>query len=269
MLEFLKSNINWIKDIFVIVFTAIVTIVTVFTYWRAKDTLLQPIRNETIKKQSAILAELLDFFESNISAFESRIDLLNTTRVNVLMLLEEYGFNLDNKEELLQEFKPTIYGSIYCGNSEHVVKKIEIFITNPRDRQNVYHSKEVMQKKQDLLKKGIVNLEYLYITNKFSSFMAQLDEFIDNAFMPTRVITLLQNFSKSLEDDLKIILKEELEKFLIEYCKKFFEDKNILEFSPDGVYNSFDLARSHYCINTVVMLKEEIRRFLLIDKPWK
>ena len=54
MLEFLKSNISWIKDVFVVVLTSVATVIAILTYLRAKETILQPVRTEVIKRQTEI-----------------------------------------------------------------------------------------------------------------------------------------------------------------------------------------------------------------------
>jgi hypothetical protein len=59
IIELIKNNITWLKDFATILFTATGTIVAILTYRRARATVLQPIRNEVIKKQSEILVELL------------------------------------------------------------------------------------------------------------------------------------------------------------------------------------------------------------------
>ena len=51
IISYIKDNIPWIKDIFTLILVATATIISIFTYRRARATILQPIRNEVIKKQ--------------------------------------------------------------------------------------------------------------------------------------------------------------------------------------------------------------------------
>ena len=53
-----------------IIFTLIATIIAVLTYKRAKSTVLQPIRNETIKKQAVLLEEILNFIKLDVDYYE-------------------------------------------------------------------------------------------------------------------------------------------------------------------------------------------------------
>ena len=91
MLEFLKLNISWIKDIATLLFAGTATIIGILTYLKAKKTLLQPIRTETIKKQSELLTSFLKFLKQNDQSFEKGLDYVNLVHVNVLASLRDYG----------------------------------------------------------------------------------------------------------------------------------------------------------------------------------
>ena len=60
MMDYIKDNINWLKDLFTLIFAGTMTVVAILTYRRARATILQPIRTEVIKKQSEILSSLIN-----------------------------------------------------------------------------------------------------------------------------------------------------------------------------------------------------------------
>lgn len=64
MLEIIKTNIGWIRDMSWIIFTCVATVTTILTYIRAKETILQPVRAEVIKRQTEIMAKILEFIDS-------------------------------------------------------------------------------------------------------------------------------------------------------------------------------------------------------------
>ena len=63
MIGIISENIGWIKDGFTILFTLTGTVLAILTYRRARHTVLQPIINEVIKKQSGLLSDLRQIME--------------------------------------------------------------------------------------------------------------------------------------------------------------------------------------------------------------
>ena len=59
MIEYLKNNISWLKDLFTLIFAGTGTIVAILTYRRARATVLQPKRTEVTKVQTQILIDFL------------------------------------------------------------------------------------------------------------------------------------------------------------------------------------------------------------------
>jgi len=97
---FLKSNISWIKDIFTIILVFTATVISILTYRRARATVLQPIRNEVIKKQSQILSELLSFLHENDDNIENGLDYIGLATGNAALSLKELGFIFKGNEKI-------------------------------------------------------------------------------------------------------------------------------------------------------------------------
>jgi len=94
MIDYIKENISWLKDLFTLLFVGTGTVVAIFTYRRAKATILQPIRTEVIKKQSELLSKLLQTLNENNQSFEVGLDYVNLVHINVTLTLRDYGFVL-------------------------------------------------------------------------------------------------------------------------------------------------------------------------------
>ena len=103
ILQFIKNNISWVQSFMSIIFTFAATVVSILTYKRAKSTVLQPIRNEVIKKQAEILQDLLKFLRSEIDYFP-------ILSMNVILYLDELGFVLRNHEETIKNIRKQTWG---------------------------------------------------------------------------------------------------------------------------------------------------------------
>ncbi len=265
MIDFIRDNISWVKDFVTLGFAIIASIIGILTYRRARYTLLQPIRSETIKKQSEILTNLLDFLKVNNTAFESGIDYFNIVQLNVYMVLNDYGFVFKNHETLIKETQKDISSWIPCGKSKvlHDVEVIQTFKTLAEKHDEI----DIGKKKYDLLKEGIADVDKLYITHNHSDFMSQLSTFISNPFIPTSFVSIMKEYSHSIHYNLSVVIKDELEKFLIEFSDYYFKEGNAPEFDSVGVYNSFNHARKHHNM-TLQSIRKEIREYMLIDKQW-
>jgi hypothetical protein len=264
MIEFIKENISWLKDIFTLIFVGVGSVVAILTYRRARATILQPIRTEVIKKQSEILSRLLQILKDNNQSFEVGLDYMFLVQVNVLLTLKDYGFIFKGQEEIAY-IKENINGWIPCGKS-NVLNEVEI-IGVFEEKTNPVYTKENGAKKFDNLKKGEIDLEKIYITNKHSEFVKLITEFRDDPFMPTSIQMTLTELTNDINNNLTMILKGELEAFMLNFSKTYFQDNTAPPFKPIGVYNDFNHSRVHHR-QTLIKLKNEIRKYLRIEEGW-
>lgn len=58
-MQWIISNISWIKGVLWVIFTLMATVIAILTYKRARYTLLQPLRSEVVKRQTELLVEFL------------------------------------------------------------------------------------------------------------------------------------------------------------------------------------------------------------------
>ena len=132
MIEFISQNISCIKDGFTTIFALTGTILAILTYRRARHSILQPIRNEVIKKQSSLLTDLLKTCQPG-SEFDRNLDYFNLVRVNVYLHLKEFGFLFKDQKKTIDFISEAVSGWTPVGNSI-VLKDVEVvgtFQKNP------------------------------------------------------------------------------------------------------------------------------------------
>ncbi len=117
------------------------------------------------------------------------------------------------------------------------------------------------------LKKGEINIDKIYLTRQHSEFVKLISDFKSDPFMPTSIQRTMEELFTNISNNLAIVLKGELEVFMIDFSKGYFEKGDAPHFDPVGVYNSFNHSRVHHR-PTLEKLKNEIRKHLRIDEKW-
>jgi hypothetical protein len=265
MIEFLKENISWIKDIFTLFFVGTGTVVAILTYRRARATILQPIRTEVIKKQSELLSKLLQTLSENNQSFEVGLDYVNLVQINVLLTLRDYGFVFKEHKELFEKVKDSIVGWTPCGRT-NILKDVEIIGSFAEPTEKKKENKYGVEKFNNL-KKGEIDIDKIYLTKRHTEFVKLISDFKGDPFMPTSIQQTLNELFNDINNNLAIVLKGELEIFMIDFSKVYFAENNAPHFDPVGVYNSYNHSRVHHR-PTLDKLKNEIRKYLRIDEGW-
>lgn len=255
--DFIKNNISWIKDILWVIFTLVATIIAVLTYKRAKSTILQPIRTETIKKQSALLEEVLDFIRTDVDYYE-------LLELNVLSFLMDYGFVLKNQKALKENIKMKRCGQRIVTLKEQLdfVEVLEPFTKDLTEKEIHNYKKEKFDKAKD----GKIEIEMVYISKNFKDYNDKLDSFIENPFLPKKFQKILLEMKNNINYNSSTALKKVLEDFLKEYFERY--KKGETHFNMPGIYNTYNhiLVGNRENINN---LYKEIREYLFIDYEWK
>ncbi|MCR6642111.1 MAG: hypothetical protein NVV82_24780 [Sporocytophaga sp.] len=125
MIDYIKENISWLKELFTLLFVGTGTLVEILTYRRARATILQPIRTEVIKKQSELLSKLLQTLSDNNQSFKVGLDYVNLVQINVMLTLRDFGFVFKEHKEFLEIIKDSVVGWTHCGRA-NVLKDVEI-----------------------------------------------------------------------------------------------------------------------------------------------
>lgn len=266
IIAFLKNNISWIKDFFTLVFAFTATVISILAYRRARATVLQPIRNEVIKKQSQILSELLSFLCDYNENIEDGLDYIGLATVNTVLSLKELGFIFADDEKISKNIKDNIIGWVPCGESK-ILKDVVIIGIFDNEKKDKEDFEKTGKERFEKAKKGKVEIDKIHLTVRHNEFMKKWSNISDNPFLPSNVKNVLKKISQEIRINLTINLKSILEIFLKDYCEKHFDGKDVSKFSPVGVYNEFNHNRIHHRQN-IIILKNEIRKYLRIDEKW-
>lgn len=268
IIEFIKNNITWLKDFVTILFTATGTIVAILTYRRARATVLQPIRNEVIKKQSEILVELLGILPSESKLIHKGLDYSSIATINTNKQLLDLGFLFANQDELVKRIDDQIVGWIYVGERNQLLDVELIDAFEEKQQPNDLNHENIGRSKYENAKKGIIEVDKIYLTKDHTEFKSKLIDFSHNPYLPLAVQEVLDKIISDIEINIHINMKSVLSDFLREFCNKYFTKNEKPNINPIGVYNNFNHRRiSHE--HDIRRLREVIRKYLMIDEKWK
>lgn len=258
-LDFLDKNIGWIKDLFAILFSGTITILAILTYRRAKETFLQPVRAEVIKKQTELLSDLLEFFYKNNPDLD--LDYSGLIDANLFQWLKEYGFLLKDQEQIEKSILENLDKSMLLfPNAEGKIEEFEIVSSFDEEKKIDKKSSEDFKKNlYEKAKNGDVDINKVFMTKKCRDYLDKLNFFIENPFMPITIKKHLENLILDIHKNIKFNLR----KVITDFIKQLF-DRGPNKFSPAGVFNDFNHIRIHHKKN-YKLIKNEIRTYLKID----
>lgn len=266
MWNWIVENIATIKDLLWIVFTFVATVVAILTYKRARYTLLQPLKSEVIKRQTELLIEVLDFFDSNL-IFSAKVDYMTIVSLNMYKLIEEFGFVLN--DDSINEINEKLGGALFTKNSGIIssIEKSNVFDKDTSEKDEEYL--KVSKQRYEDAKSGKVTIDVVYVTKNYIFFSKALNEYISNPFMPQTVKILLEKIKRDINYNLTQALKNVLEEFVIELCssKNSPSKQQPLKINADGLYNVFNRQSIHHQAE-IDKIKTVIREYLMIDKKW-
>jgi hypothetical protein len=252
-IDYIKINISWIKDSLEIIFYFITALIVVLTYKRAKETILQPIRSEVIKKQTDLLIKLLDLIKDDY------IDYSNIVKVNVFMWLSIYGFRVKDHDNLAKNMNTQMSGFIIVGDCSNEFELIAPF--QKKDKEGVH---ENYNKSRYLkAKSGDININQIFTTKKLNLYLQTLKEIKKSPFLPYSVKEKLEKYLKDIHKNLTVHLREVLKEFIKDLFEKF-DNKEFDLISNAGVYNNFNHRKTDHRVN-FNDLYSSIRVYLKID----
>lgn len=267
IISYIQDNIYWIKDIFTLILVATATVISILAYRRARATILQPIRNEVIKKQSLILSEVLAFLPK--TTFDKSLDYVGVASVNAYLALRDYGFVFKDQKEILDKVDKTICGWLFCGEG-NVIKDVEVigmFAENKEKEELIKETHELGKERFENAKRGIITIDKIYLTQEHEKYFKQLSEYAENPFLPRKIQEILNKLTLDVQTNLRLHLRNTLAKFVKEFCHSYFGKESYPKISPLGVYNKFNHNRIHHGVE-LNNLKTEVRNYLKIDDKW-
>jgi hypothetical protein len=273
IINFLRDNSSWLKDISTIVFTATGTLVAILSYKRAKSSIFQPKRNEVAKIQTQVLTEFLTLFTTNGNSIDRAIDYNNIYRYNVDMALRDYNLtDIDKISNKYSEYQQNIAGwfeflenDIYNfilveGNIDEYDKLI--FEPNNRQRQKLYEKNA---------KRGIVEIHRIFYTKKYVEFHKKLRDLSNNPFLPKNIQDVANQIGDNMTLNLHHTLKILISKLVADITKAYLDEKSddyeifSEKLKYQDLWRVFETERKQHD-KDYELLKKRIREHLLIDK---
>lgn len=258
--EAIKQNVYWIKDIFTIVFSGAATIIAILTYQRAKETFLQPVRTEVVKRQADLLIEVLPKLEQE--KFDKSINYHELIKLNATHWLTRYGF-LFKGSETENYVKNTQAGVIFLPDSKGRIDAERIGAFSEKE-EKLPDTQEVGRKLYEEAKKGTVLVNRVLLTKGYIQTEKELSNLIDNPFIPSNIAEKLN----TLKEELRHNLTKGTVTTVGWVIKELIDRENKANLSWDGVYNEFNKSRHHHG-PTLKAIRTEIRKYLKVDStPW-
>ena len=179
--------------------------------------------------------------------------------------MRDYGFVFKEHKEILENIQKNLIGWTPCGKT-NILKDVQIIGTFS-EKDDISKTNEIGVEKYNSLKQQEIDIDKIYLTKRHSEFIKLIGEFRDDPFMPSAIQQTLIELSNDINNNLTIILKGELEIFMLNFSKVYFEKSKAPNFDPIGVYNNFNHSRVHHR-QTLDKLRNEIRKYLRIDEGW-
>jgi len=264
IIEFLKGNSDWLDSFFGMIFSFVATILGVLAYFHARKVLFQPVRSEVIKKQTEILTQML---ETLFNPIDLSIGYQDLTKLNMFMILDDYGFVLKNHSRIRYELMGIYSGEMLFGDKEdklpeHV--KVETFNDSNIDEKAA--NEEFRKQRYEDLKKGIAFIGRIRFTKKYEEFMTTLKKFEESPFLPSQIRTILQQLIADINWNINNPFREVLKSFILQLSGKNTSLETV-SVQSDGIYNDFNSKRKPHKPK-YDELRDAIRTYLRIDEKW-
>lgn len=272
IIDFIKNNISWIKDVFTIVLTITTTIVAYLAYKRARATVLQPIRNEVIKKQVEILTEVLSFLSSQNYSTKELFDYWGLVSLNIDVYLNDVGMkvlNLDKKTEVNEKIMGWIlfYDDSDKSNFVYIIGNLDDFQDTLEFVDNESRQKKLMNLIEN---KNLNGLSVLYFTKHYFESYEKISKYSENPLLPKDIIKYLMQLKYDGKLNLLLNLEETVLTHLREY-NQLVNDNNINYDTVSSLnrksHMNFEQQRFKHK-DTILLLKSSIRKHLRIDEKW-
>lgn len=255
-----KENISWIKDIFTIILTFSATIISYFTYQKAKRSLLQPMKSEVIHIQTNMMIDLINYIndEFNNKIYTIYMDIVS---INLFNTLINCGYVVKEQEKIKEIVKKKKAGIIPIPDEDGIIKSLEVISTFENESKT--DVEDIKKENYQSLQNGNLHIDMIFFTKEYLECNEVIIKYMSNPLMPKKISNTLKQLLDVIDNNIRLTIKKTIEDSIIEYYK-LQEKKSI---SPTGVYNEFNKNRIEHK-HLVEEIREEIRKFLRVDEEW-
>lgn len=245
VIDFVKSNSEWIKNAVIATCTLIGAVIAILTYNKAKVSILQ---SEVAKEQTKKLNEIL----SLLNGFKE-LYLINLYYEILLCNLYEYA------KQFGQEFYLSDSSGQEKKDGENNLKELrDGWLILDISTESFFN--DVHQEIKPSLShpaKGFKRIDALYITRSYNDFATQMCKYADDPFLPKFVSANIIKILKEVESNLREPLAHELDIHLDYLASSEFSQP----IWPQAIFNQFNDKRIHHN-KTIIKLINRLRRYL-------
>lgn len=256
--------ITWTRDISIVIFAIIATIIGLSTFKLARGTIFSPIKREAAKKQVDILADLLTFLKNRGNAADRLYDYADLVSLNIELILNEIGLkklSVEAEKNVDSRFMGWLpfYGhskddiTFLTGSFERFSNSIE-----PIDR--IVIQKNIL----DLIEKRKGSgLPILFFTKHYYESALGIEQFMENSFIPPLIYAHLFK----LKAYGKGILMDNVERAVIEYITRYSDLVKSNTLSPENIKLIDALKKDSFrpSLDDPNRLTTEIKRYLGLE----
>lgn len=266
MIEYVKTNITWIKDVVGGIVSIITVTIAFFTYRKAKSTIFQPLRTEVIKHQMALFEKIVDIIDP--VTFIEYIDYRTIAAANLYVHLRKYGCTLG--EETDNEIDDSIGGEMIINASNVTI--FPPLLSNAEQIDGPYYplpkSKDEADKNKDEALKGIIEIDEVVLTKEHIKSMDELKSIRDNPWLPKAIFKEIN----SLIDDVNFNLHDVLPRTLVFAIQEFCEATKSLKEPPKAILPgkvlNYVLTNGKSHEKKLKNLQKKMRKHLRVDYKW-
>tara|TARA_R100000935_G_scaffold48953_1_gene73958 strand:- start:206 stop:1018 length:813 start_codon:yes stop_codon:yes gene_type:complete len=267
IIQFLKENSDWLKDVSTMIFAGTGTIIGILSYKKAKSSIFQPKRTEVTKIQTDILLEFLKKYTTNGNSIDQAIDYRSILSYNIELLLRDYNLvKIEEKSKKYSILSNSIAGWYRDPGS---IDNVNVEEGSIEEYDKFYfYPKSLVE-----LEKGEVYLDRIFFTTKHFEFIKSLSDLSSNPFLNKEIQQAANRIGKNLTINIQEKVKKVLENQAIEIYKVEKQEKSVKNtiLNRDIKYavmlSIFELDRIDHT-NDYDHLIKEIRTHLMIDEKW-
>jgi hypothetical protein len=240
--------IETIKNLANILFFAIVSIVTVLSYFHARKTLFAPIRTETFKLQLNAFQEVLLYFQNKSeSDFLDASDLNRIVSLNVLEMADSYvsaffqiKIDADKRKKDLEPLVGGIVSKEYLLKETFQIANASTPVVKPALEGKKITNPTLILANWQTYERGMV-----HFTKEYQDQVKELDRLAASPLLPKALREYIGEFRKVQFENLELVGK------VVTECAKRMPDhfpnaSDMQEFSATWVWNEFNCQRRHF-----------------------
>ena len=219
---YIKENISWIKDIFTIILTFSATIISYFTYQKAKKSLLQPMKSEVIHIQTNMMIDLINYINDE---FKNKIYIIymDIVYINLFNTLINCGYVLNEQEKIEKIIKKKKCEMIPIPDEDGIIKSLEV-ISIFKNESEIYNEEDIKKENYRDLQNNKLHIDMIFLTKEYVDFKSVIIKYMSNPLMPKKISDILNKLLDIINNNITLTLKKTIEDSIIEYSK--LQEKN-------------------------------------------